>query len=362
MGRKAVSKLFYYLSILLTGLLSIITLAGALSSFVSPTQCIILAFIGLAMPVLLLLNAGLIIYWCMRCRIWLLLPFIAILGNWGYMSRVLRFSNPNVSKSTLIVSTYNVDGFNRDLTGYTCKEIARYMKNEQVDILCIQEFAAVKEFSIDSIKAAFSAWHYVAIPQPTDGKAILQVAVFSKYPISHTHLVTYPDSKNCSMWCDLDINGQNIRIFNNHLQTTEVSSNKVRLEKELHTENITGTEYAMLQLAKGLKENFIKRATQAEHMQKLIAASPYPTLVCGDFNSLPSSYTYHIMKGTKLSDGFLSAGHGYMYTFRYFKKLLRIDYIFHSKEFKVEDYVSPYLDYSDHKPVMMKIELTADIH
>lgn len=35
------------------------------------------------------------------------------------------------------------------------------------------------------------------------------------------------------MWCDIDINGKRIRIFNNHLQTTEVSSNKRTLERNL---------------------------------------------------------------------------------------------------------------------------------
>ena len=88
----------------------------------------------------------------------------------------------------------------------------------------------------------------------------------------------------------------------------------------------------------------------------MITASPYPTLVCGDFNSLPSSYTYRTMKGDKLKDGFQTCGHGYMYTFRYFKKLLRIDYILHTKDFEGLDYFSPEVDYSDHKPVVMRMK------
>jgi len=47
-----------------------------------------------------------------------------------------------------------------------------------------------------------------------------------------------------------------------------------------------------------------------------------------------------------------------MYTFRYFKRLLRIDYIFHSKEFKGVDYYSPDLDLcSDHNPVVMEVKM-----
>ena len=84
---------------------------------------------------------------------------------------------------------------------------------------------------------------------------------------------------------------------------------------------------------------------------------PYPTLVCGDFNSLPSSYVYHAVKGDKLLDGFQTGGHGYMYTFKYFKHLLRIDYILHSPELKGLDYFSPDWEYSDHNPVVMRMKL-----
>lgn len=94
-----------------------------------------------------------------------------------------------------------------------------------------------------------------------------------------------------------------------------------------------------------------------EHINQLISDSPYPTLVCGDFNSLPSSYVYQTVKGEKMNDGFQTCGHGYMYTFRYFKHLLRIDYILHSSEFQGVDYFSPDLEYSDHNPVVMRMRL-----
>lgn len=112
------------------------------------------------------------------------------------------------------------------------------------------------------------------------------------------------------------------------------------------------------QLLEGLNENFRKRAAQAKTLEQLIRTTPYPVLVCGDFNSLPSSYTYSTVKGDNLQDGFQTCGHGYMYTFRYFKRLLRIDYIFHSKEFKGVDYYSPDLDLcSDHNPVVMEVKM-----
>lgn len=369
---KAFYRLFYYISILLTSLLASFTLAGAFAGSATPESLRLLPFIGLALPVLLLANFAAALYWTIRWRCWVLIPLVAILGNWGYLSRVLQFplfdsasqpkgvvTEPAETKNagTLTLATYNVGSFNREHTGFSCKQIADYMKNIGVDIFCFQEFGINNEFTVDSLCVALAEWPYHSIPSSPEGKNLLQLAVFSRYPITKEQLMTYPDSKNCSLWCDIDINGRTIRLFNNHLQTTEVSRNKRKLEKDLQVNNGERTEQAALTLINGLYENFKKRDVQANLLNQQITASPHPTLACGDFNSLPSSYTYHKVKGDKLKDGFQTCGHGYMYTFHHFKHLLRIDYIFHSPEFQGMDYFSPNLDYSDHNPVVMKVKL-----
>ena len=354
---KALYRLLYYLSILLTSILAGFTLAGAFAGDASPDGFKLMPFIGLVLPILLLANVVSAIYWTVRWRCWVFIPLIAILGNWGYLTRVLQFplfdsaSQPNTessflkknerdTESALTIATYNVNSFNHEHTGFSCKQIAAYMKELGVDIFCFQEFGINHEFGIDSLRTV-----------------LLQLAVFSRYPIKEKQLVTYPNSNNCSLWCDIDINGQTIRLFNNHLQTTEVSRNKRKLEKELRADDTDRAERAALTLAGGLHENFKKRAVQAKQINQLISDSPYPTLVCGDFNSLPSSYVYQTVKGEKMNDGFQTCGHGYMYTFRYFKHLLRIDYILHSSEFQGVDYFSPDLEYSDHNPVVMRMRL-----
>lgn len=359
MGKKAVFKLFYCISIALTLVLAGLTLAGALAFYIPPGKNFFISFLGLSLPVLLLLNAIFALYWIIRWKYWVAIPLIAIIGNWGYLSRIYQMSSSEdkPQKGTLKIATYNVDNFGNDHTGYSCKEIASFMEERGVDIICFQEFGQNQYFTRDSIKKALANWSYQIIPQSPDSMPILQVALFSRFPIKDSKLITYPNSNNCSMWCDIDINGKLIRVFNNHLQTTEVSQNKKELEKEIIKENTSGQERAALRLLDGLKENFVKRTAQAETLKRLINATPHPLLVCGDFNSLPSSYTYRTVKGNKLQDGFQTAGHGYMYTFRHFKHLLRIDYILHSSHFKGIRYDSQELDYSDHNPVVMEVKL-----
>ena len=340
---KALYRLLYYLSILLTSILAGFTLAGAFAGDASPEGFKLMPFIGLVLPILLLANV-------------LQSPLFDSASQPNTESSFLK-KNERDTESALTIATYNVNSFNHEHTGFSCKEIAVYMKELGVDIFCFQEFGINHEFGIDSLRTVLSEWPYYYVPSSPAGESLLQLSVFSRYPIKEKQLVTYPNSNNCSLWCDIDINDQTIRLFNNHLQTTEVSRNKRKLEKELRADDTDRAERAALTLADGLHENFKKRAAQAEHINQLISASPYPTLVCGDFNSLPSSYVYQTVKGEKLNDGFQTYGHGYMYTFRYFKHLLRIDYILHSSEFQGVDYFSPDLEYSDHNPVVMRMRL-----
>ena len=357
MGIKAINRYLYNISAAFTLIISILRLLGAIACFISPQQNILLPFVALALPIALVTCALLFVYWAIRCRLWAILPFIAIAVNYGYLSRIFNFRDPNVNttEQSLIIGTYNVNSFNLETTGYYCKSIAAFMDSENVDILCMQEFWMSKEFNKDSTIAAFSNWPYHSIPIPEDNKQILNVALFSKYPILDTQLITHPNSKNCSMICDLDVNGTKIRVFNNHLQTTDVYRTGPEVRKELENKSISGFEEAAISLAGELKTNYLKRAKQADEMAKLITMSTNPTIVCGDFNSPPSSYCYRTMLGN-LVDGFKQCGKGYMYTYRFFKHLLRIDYIFISNDLKGVDYYSPKLEYSDHNPVIMKLE------
>lgn len=364
---KSFYPLLNNLSILFTSILAGFTLAGAFACNVSPDSSALFPFISLLLPGLLLINLAVAIYWTVRWRYWVFIPLISILVNWQYMSCIFQFplftssSQPMVNipaytPGILTVATYNVDSFRRESSGYTCKNIAGFMKDISADILCFQEFGINSYFNMDSLKIAFAEWPYSYVPAAPNGENLLQLAVFSRYPISNEQLITYPESNNCSLWCDIEINGRIIRLFNNHLQTTEVTRNRNKLVKELQKDDTERTTRALFRLAESLDNNFRKRAAQANVIGQLIATSPHSTLVCGDFNSLPSSYTYDKMKGGKLKDGFQTCGHGYMYTFRYFKHLLRIDYIFHSPELQGEDFFSPNIDFSDHNPVVMRMK------
>lgn len=105
---------------------------------------------------------------------------------------------------------------------------------------------------------------------------------------------------------------------------------------------------AVRNLVLKMKNNYLERAEQTD-----IKRSPYPVIVCGDFNDTPASYIYHRVRNG-LTDGFQDAGNGYQYTFRQLYGLWRIDYVFYSESLKGQDYFSPDVSYSDHNMVVWR--------
>lgn len=362
MGKSAVKGLFYICLIIATFVLAAVTIVAAFSGSVAPVDSVIMPLLGLAVPVLLICNLLVALCWGFAHKRWALVPLVAFFCNWGYLTSVFQFHFSKEKTPTgkyLKIATYNVHSFGGEITGYSCKEIAKYMQQEQVDVLCFQEFGDNRYFPMDSIRHALSHWQYVLIPSEDSIRGVLPIAVFSRYPLANERFITYQNSANCSMMCDVVMGTDTVRLLNNHLQTTSVSQKRKKWERELATTDDTRREVQVAKDAAGtLHENFMKRATQTYVISHYVHTSPHPVLVCGDFNSIPSSYTYHHLRKS-LKDGFRTAGNGYMYTYRYAKRMLRIDYIFHSPSLKGIKYYSPDLDLcSDHNPAIMEVELT----
>ncbi|WP_319505464.1 endonuclease/exonuclease/phosphatase family protein [Bacteroides graminisolvens] len=328
---------------IITILLFIVTFGANLSECLSPEEFSLSPVLALLLPMLLVANVCFLIYWLVRCYYWSIFPIAALVMSISYISRVyqVKWNDVKVSDSSVSVklATYNVHSFGKETDGYSCKKIAQYMDENSVDIICFQEFVDNDQFTVDSIKHVFTTWRYKTIVPHTE--KVLPLAVFSKYPIISSQLVMYPDSRNCTLICDVLIGKKQVRLFNNHLQTTNMSSRN----------SMDDTDYTMQTLI----ANATKRGRQAEALQHMVMNSPHQVLVCGDFNDVPSSYTYRMARG-KLKDGFQTAGQGYAYTYRYYKRMLRIDYIFHSESLQGIDYYSPNQELcSDHNPVIMQL-------
>ena len=351
MGKLAVQKYFSFTILIITVLLMIFTFTGLFGGEVQPAGNTARAMLVYALPVLIIGNVIFLIYWLiMRRWHWALIPFITLLCCIPYIGTLYQFGSLDEEAEKqpgIKIASYNVAMFSREISGFIAQDILSEMKKQKVDIICFQEYndhSGDKKNS-DSYKDYF--------PYMVVGES--DMVIYSRFPIKNFKNLNFEMTNNSAMWAEIDVNGQIIRVYNAHLETTGINSTFHKAAKV----EARGMEVEGNALIRAFYGNYtlgmIARSGQANVLAMDMRACEAPIIVCGDFNDVPYSYVYNTMLGDKV-DGFAECGSGFMYTFRG-KKAVRIDYIFHDKGMEGLTYYKRELSYSDHYPVFMKIAL-----
>ena len=181
------------------------------------------------------------------------------------------------------------------------------------------------------------------------------MVIYSRYPITGKKTILFEDTNNSAMWADIDVKGNDIRVFNVHLQTTGINGTLHQAAKLSSQHHDVTTNKLLDAIYGNYTWGLMFRSGQAITVANEKRESQLPVILCGDFNDVPYSFVYNTMLGDMV-DGFKECGKGWMYTFRG-KKAVRIDYIFHDAALKGVEYYKSELTYSDHYPVFMKIRL-----
>ncbi len=115
-----------------------------------------------------------------------------------------------------------------------------------------------------------------------------------------------------------------------------------------------------------------QRERVAESIRQFALQRDRPLIAAGDFNSTPRSAAYETVT-TVLSDAWLEAGFGFGQTFPGGPRkptpfgvpvpnwLLRIDYVFHSEEWRALDArIGPWDGGSDHRPLLVRLAFVGE--
>ena len=297
----------------------------------------------LALPCLIIADIFLIVFWAFRKSLLFIAPAITALFCIDYIGTLYQFGNACNQKADITIASYNVSRFQNENSKQRAYAIFDNLKKSGVDIICLQEYNDEKDEHGNGIeKILLSEYPYTAMGRD-------DMIIFSKFPITAFDLINFGETNNSALWADIEVDKKIIRVYNVHMQTTGINS----VLHEISRGRLCGSqkEEAILNsYESGVKQRASQSLMVASHLSKCNSS----IILCGDFNDVPYSYTYRTLLGN-LVDGFRNAGKGYMSTYRGAKSLLRIDYIFHSKDIKGVEYVSKNWTYSDHYPVIMKL-------
>ncbi len=343
--------------------------ASYLAPYIAPSTFWPIAFLGLVFPILYLIQVVFLVFWLLFNRKYAFYTFIFLLLGIFSVNKNIAYSfgenNKQKTKNEISILTFNVKVF--DLYDWknnkkSFKIFKDYLKNSGADVLCLQEFYSDddNEYINQDELAKEIEYKYktVFITKKLNKTHNWGIAIYSKFPIINTGNIKFENkANNAVQFADIKIKNDTIRVFNAHLQSVHFSENDYELVEKLKNEQIAEVKGSK-KIASRLKKAFLKREKQVQKLRSEIEKSNYKTIVCGDFNDTPNSYTYQQISSV-LKDSFLEKGQGIGATYNGKIPFLRIDYIFVPKLCYISyTKVDQSIKQSDHFPVITTINLS----
>ena len=339
-----------------------ITFGAYLAPYISPQTTWFFAIFGLFYPVLLALNILFFLFWLWRKKLYSLYSLGCILLGWTHLTGLMGFNlSQPIPKESLTVLSYNThslthlfplnksrkDTKNRIAEQNAFKESLE-KKIGKVEILCFQEFRAYKN-TVGKLKTLFDLPYF----ERHKGRG---TAIFSKYPIIKKGEIKFENTGNSSLWIDIEIDKEVVRIYSIHFESSKISDDANVLKDDANLRD-KKTWQGIRGILGKYRRSTNTRVDQMSIVKQHISETPHPVIVCGDFNDTPVSYVYEQMsKG--LCDNFKEAGRGWGATYNGSIPMLRIDYILTEFDnFTVYEHGILKEGYSDHYPVYSQLKL-----
>lgn len=338
---------------------AILLLLSYLSSFVNPASFWFLTIFGLLFVPVAILNLVLFVWAAVRRSRLFLLPLLALFPGIFLLGRYVRLPSdrPELEADMKIVS-YNLgrlrcyfEGGERVAPDRTMDSVLSYIRKQDADIVCLQEFSCPLNVNINRyLTRRLPGYNceYMVYPGTADqhGNVIL-----SKYPVKDKASLDFEKSANLALWCDLETGQGTVRVYNCHLQSYNLTTAAViKALARRSRSGIIDTEARM-------KTSIGLRFRQVAQVLADIEACPSKSVVAGDFNDGPLSYTYNVFSRGR-RDSF-EAGSGFGTTYSGIPGL-RIDFILVPDDYIPVKHMAGKVKYSDHYPVVAHLKTTSD--
>jgi len=338
-------------------IVSVALFGSYFSQYVPPDKWWTPSLLGLIYPYLLFVNLIFVVIWLLIKTNYALWSFICIILGWGMLVRFIQISGKESEVTDIRLVSYNVRNFTgqgKNSSRELANVIKSFLKQDEPDIICLQEvrLRTNQVFNLEETKKEFSRIrHY----QYASAGRTLGSVTMTRFPIVNMEEIRFENSGNIAICTDIICKKERIRIFNVHLQSYKIDPDQYDIiETPIISEKKDIKE--LRELGRKYKKAMEKRAVQARVIREKIKESPYPVIVCGDFNDTPSSYAYRTTKGW-LRDGFVRSGKGIGLTYIGKMPSFRIDYILHSRSFKSYNFRIHRIPYSDHLPISCGLKL-----
>ncbi|MCM1490684.1 MAG: endonuclease/exonuclease/phosphatase family protein [Muribaculum sp.] len=325
-----------------TIILYIVTIAAAYGGYCNPDYSALPSVLVLALPYLAIATLIAGILWIIT-KGWItgLLAFVVLYGCWGTLKDVTPLSKSREaydSTQTFRLITFNCLHF-ADTTKSSApgNRAITYLTECGAEIICLQEMVNLEDaseihhWSRQLIDSLYAAYPYRAGSKGRDLK------ILSKYPVK-VRQARREDPEEERFWegrrrwemFEVNINGFRLPIVDFHMNSYELTDT----ERGVVTD-IKGVTTAKRSYSEFRNEIFPKLGvafrSRAASVEDLVAATKGldPIIACGDFNDVPGSWSYRLMRNAGFNDAYSETNFGPTNTFNQFMLLFHIDQIFY---------------------------------
>ncbi|HEX3025224.1 MAG TPA: endonuclease/exonuclease/phosphatase family protein [Chitinophagaceae bacterium] len=346
----------------------VLFLIACLSPWLNPAKFWWIGFLGILIPYFIFILLFSVIFWLIAKPKLALISALTLLIGWQQIFVLVAFNTKDEfkkikNKNVIRIIDWNVESFNgltknKAIKKHIREDVAATIINLQPDIICLQEFNSTNHSNTETDNIALFTqdypYHYFSKDyKRSNGAYNSGCIIFSKYPFIDSGRIKYRVAESL-IYADVVKQKDTFRIYTTHLQ-----SFKFKKEDYDGMDKIIERDEDALAASKNIfykmKLAFKRRGVQAKIVDEAIAQSPYPSVICGDFNDVPNSYTYfHIKKNRQ--DVFLKKGFGIGRSFIALAPTLRIDYILPDNNFNIRQFDMVDEGLSDH--IMLVTDLS----
>jgi endonuclease/exonuclease/phosphatase family metal-dependent hydrolase len=357
--------------LVITVVMCVLYLLSVITPYLNPQRWWLMGFMGLTFPYLFFILVFIFFFWLMAKPKLALLPFFTLILGAKQISVTFaaHFNSSDVTQkpdSTFRLVSWNVANMyglsnNTEIKQHNRRELAQSILDLQPDIICLQEFnhSYTQGENADNIglfSKDYPHYFYSKDFNKENGFYTSGSIVFSKYPIIDSGKFDYPGNFTGSLiYIDVKVGNDTVRIFTTHLQSfgfnnadyAEINKIKQRDEQSLE---------ASKNIFIKMKNAFTNRGVQADIVREQTDLCKHASVVCGDFNDVPSSYTYFHIRHIR-QDAFLKKGLGVGRTYSSLAPMLRIDYILPDTSFSIRQFGTVDENLSDHVMLVSDLKL-----
>lgn len=354
-----------------TGLVFLMTLLSSFGGHIDPLKVATPSLLSLFMPYLTLLSVILIIIWILYRNVaFPIAGCVILIISISLMNNAIPFGytrKPTPGAETFKIISWNVL-HTRDIRqpDYPGNRAIEYMINSGADIICLTELYNFSDKEMKKVSKALRDSFDTAYPYKA-GPANHDIKVISKYPVKIKKIpglslkernrfdifnVEFPDKRNLIVVM--------VHLYSYGLSKEErevVTEIKSVRTAEKSMRELKGTIYSKMKTA------FRNRTYKARVLRKILDELPpdQPLIVCGDFNDVPSSWTYNLIKGADLRDAYAETNFGPASTYNLHLFYFHIDQMLYRGNLRALDLNIGKINTSDHYPLIGEFEFSSPL-